>query len=87
MKKIHALYFGYAGAILSAVVMLLLGILGNLGIYTRGVEAMTQWHLLFSLSFAGIIGGMIEGAISSFVLLYVFARVYNWLLESRNKHE
>lgn len=87
MNKLHALNLGYAGAIVSAAVMLLLGILGNLGIYTAGVEAMSQWHLLFSLSFAGIIGGMIEGAVVSFIFLYVFALIYNWLLGSRNVHD
>lgn len=87
MNKLHALNLGYSGAIIAAFIMLLLGILGNLGVYTEGVEAMMQWHLLFSLSFMGIIGGMIEGALTTFVLLYAFALTYNWLLKSRGERE
>ncbi|MAZ30191.1 hypothetical protein CL655_02810 [bacterium] len=64
--------------------MLLLGLLGNLGIYTGAAAMMQEWHLFFSLSVAGIVGGMIESAIISFVILYLFAVVYNWLL-SRNQ--
>ena len=87
MNKLHALNLGYAGAIVSALVMLLLGILGNLGIYTGAVEMMEAWHMFFSLSLLGIIGGIIESVVISFVFLYLFAIVYNWLLERRNDHE
>jgi len=75
--KLNPLALGYALAIISAVIMLLMGILGNLGIYTKGVEAMQQWHMFFSLSIGGIIAGMIEAAISSFILGYIFAWLYN----------
>lgn len=84
MKTLHAMYFGYAGAIVSAVIMLALGILGNFGIYTGAVLMMQEWHLFFSLSLLGIIGGMIESAVVSFVVLYLFAVVHNWLLTDRN---
>ncbi|MBU0461362.1 MAG: hypothetical protein KJ574_02120 [Nanoarchaeota archaeon] len=57
--------------------MLLLGILGNLGVYTNAVNAMMQWHMFFSLSVVGIIGGMIEAAVWGFVLLYLLAWLYN----------
>ena len=80
MKTLNALFLGYTGAILSAACMLLLGIFGNLGIYEKGVEQMAEWHLFFSLSFMGIIAGMIEAAISGFIILYVFGFVYNMLL-------
>jgi len=82
MNKLNALSLGYAGAILSSGFMLLLGILGNLGIYEKGVEAMAKWHLFFSLSFFGIIAGMIEAAIISFIFLYAFAVLYNWSLKT-----
>ena len=87
MNKLHALNLGYAGAIVSALVMLLLGILGNLGIYEGAVEMMAAWHLFFSLSVVGIIGGMIESAVISFVLLYLFAITYNWLIEREKTNE
>ncbi|NPE28041.1 hypothetical protein HNV12_08710 [Methanococcoides sp. SA1] len=57
--------------------MLLLGILGNLGIYTGSVEMMQQWHAFFSLTPAGIIAGMIEAAIISFIFAYLFGIFYN----------
>ena len=83
MKSLHALYLGYAGAIISAIIMLVLGILGNFGLYTGAVAMMSEWHLFFSLSITGIIGGMLEAAIISFAGLYLFAVVYNWLLQQK----
>ena len=56
--------------------MLLLGILGNLGVYMGAVEAMMKWHMFFSLSVIGIIGGMIEAAIITFVFVYVIIWLY-----------
>jgi heme/copper-type cytochrome/quinol oxidase subunit 2 len=75
--KLNALALGYASAILSAICMLLLGILGNLGIYTGAVEMMQKWHILFSLSFAGIVGGIIEAVLIGFVFAYAFGWIYN----------
>jgi len=85
MKTLNALALGYAGAIISAICMLLLGILGNMGLYTGAVAMMSEWHMFFSLSIGGIIGGMIEAAIISFVILYAFAIVYNWLVTRKGE--
>lgn len=76
-KKLNALALGYAAAAVCALIMLLLGILGNIGLYMGAVEAMAQWHVFFSLSVGGIIGGMIEGAVFSFVFGYAFGWLYN----------
>jgi len=73
----NALAMGYAAAILSAACMLVLGILGNLGVYTEAVNAMAQWHLFFSLSIVGIITGMIEAAVWGFVVAFLFGWLYN----------
>ena len=73
----NQLALGYAAAILSAICMLLLGLLGNIGIYTGAVEMMQQWHMLFSLSIGGIITGIIEAAIIGFVCGYAFGWLYN----------
>ena len=80
MKTLNAPALGYAGAIISAVCMLLLGLLGKMGLYAGAVTMMTQWHMFFSPSVGGIIGGMIEAAVITFVVLYVFAIVYNWFV-------
>ena len=81
-QRLQAHAFGAAGAIVAAASMLLLGIGANIGIYEGAAKMMQQWHLFFSFSFMGIIGGMIEAAIVSYVCLYVFAKVYNWSLKS-----
>lgn len=80
MKILNALALGYAGAIVSAACMLILGVLMNLGLYTGAGMMMREWHMFFSPSFGGILGGMVEAAIISFVILYAFALVYNWLV-------
>ena len=68
-----------AAAIVAAIVMLLLGILGNFGVYTEAVEMMRQWHVFFSLSIGGIIAGIFEGAVITFVFAYLFVFIYNKL--------
>ena len=75
-RKVNALAAGYAGAIIAAASMLILGILGNLGIYTGAVAMMEQWHMFFSLSISGIIGGMAEAAVITFVFVYVAIWLY-----------
>ena len=76
-KKLNALAIGYAAAIVSALSMLLLGIGGNIGIYAGAAEQMQIWHMFFNLSALGIITGMIEAAIISFVFGYLFGWSYN----------
>ncbi|MBI2618089.1 hypothetical protein HYW58_01420 [Candidatus Kaiserbacteria bacterium] len=83
MKTLDARALGYAGAIIGAAGMLLLGILGNLGFYTGAVAQMEEWHAFFSLSIGGIIGGMIEAAVISFVALFIFALVYNMFVTKK----
>jgi hypothetical protein len=79
-EKLNALALGYATAIISALCMLLLGILGNIGVYTGAAGMMMQWHMFFSLSIVGIITGMIEAAIIGFVFGYAFGWLYNKLI-------
>jgi len=82
MTRLDSKALGFSGAIISAGLMLLLGILGNLGIYEGAVNMMQEWHLFFNLSLLGIIGGMIEAAVISYVILYLFAVVYNKFLKN-----
>ena len=79
-KKLNPKAFAFAAAIISAFIMLLFGIFGHLGIYTGAVEQMQKWHMFFSLDVVGIIAGMIESAVISFVLCFLFVWVYNKLL-------
>ncbi len=81
MDKVKSKPLALAGAaaIVAAVVMLLLGILGNIGVYTDAVEMMQQWHMFFSLSIGGIIAGTLEAAVITFVFVYLFGFIYNKL--------
>lgn len=76
-ETLDELALGYASATISAIIMLLLGILGNIGVYTGAVEMMQKWHMFFSLDIVGIIAGMIEAAIIGFVVAYAFGWMYN----------
>lgn len=67
--KLNTVAFGAAAAIIAAFSsMLLLSVAGKLGMYTGAVEMMSQWHMFYSLTFFGIISGMVEAAIISFFL-------------------
>ncbi|MDP3956133.1 MAG: hypothetical protein Q8Q18_02730 [bacterium] len=75
--KLNQQALAYAGALVSATSMLLLGVLYNLGIYTGAALMMQQWHMFFNFTPIGIISGMIEAAIISYLFLYLFAFLYN----------
>lgn len=83
MRTLNALALGYAGAVLSALGMLILGLVGRMGFYTKAVEQMQDWHMYFSLSAGGIIGGMLEAAVWSFVILWAFGWLYNMFVTKR----
>lgn len=76
-QKLSELALGYSLAIIFALGMLLFGIAGYLGIFTGAVNTMMQWHVFFRISPLGIIAGMIEAAVFSFVVGYAIAWVYN----------
>lgn len=76
---------GLSIGILSAVCILVLGILGFGGMMQQRVMAMQQWHMFFALSPAGIILGMIEAFIVWFIGGYVFAWLYNQLAKKLEK--
>ncbi|MDP3989904.1 MAG: hypothetical protein Q8Q01_01730 [archaeon] len=79
MKKMecNGLAAGYAAAIVSAALMLLLGIGWNVGVYKSAAEQMAKWHLFFTPSVGGIVAGMVEAAVISFVIAYLFVWTYN----------
>jgi hypothetical protein len=66
-----------AAAVVSAIVMLLLGVFGAIGVYEGAVEAMEQWHLFFEPTVVGTVAGMVEAAVISSVVMYTFAWLYN----------
>jgi hypothetical protein len=76
-EKLNALTFGTTAAVVAALSMLILGILGYLGLYQGAVEMMSQWHMFFSLTPIGFLTGIIEAAIISFAFFYIFGWIYN----------
>jgi hypothetical protein len=83
MRTLNALALGYAGAVLSALCMFMLGVVGRMGFYMNAVEQMQDWHVFFSLSAGGIIGGMIEAAVYGFIILWAFGWLYNMFVTKR----
>lgn len=78
-KKLQAKQLSYSFALWSALFMLVLWLLAKMGLYVSAAQQMARWHTFFSLTFAGLIGGMLEAAVVSFVLVYVFVWIYNWV--------
>ncbi len=78
--KLNPMALGIAAAVVAAAFMLLLGILGNLGFYTGAVRMMEEWHMFFDLTPAGIIAGMVEAAVITFIFMYPLAWLYNLLV-------
>ncbi|MFC7130508.1 hypothetical protein [Haloferax chudinovii] len=74
---LDALALAGAAAVVSAVVMLLLGVFGAIGVYEGAVAMMEQWHLFFEPTVVGTVAGMVEAAVISFVLVYAVAWLYN----------
>ncbi len=81
-EKLNSFAFGTAAAIVAAISMLVLSVVGKFGIYTGAVEMMTKWHMFYSLTTIGIITGMFEAAAISFVFFYLFAWIYTKLTNS-----
>ena len=78
-EKLNSLAFGASAAIVAGLSMLILGILGNIGVYKGAVEMMSQWHMFFSLTPFGIFTGIVEAAVISFGFIYIFGFIYNKL--------
>ena len=75
--KLNPLALGYAAAILGALTMLILSIVGLLGFGGEAVRIMQAYHVFYSLSAVGIILGIIEAAIACFIAGYLLAYFYN----------
>lgn len=75
--KLNPLALGYSAGILGGLLMLVLSILGVLGFGGEAIRVMQAYHIWYSLSLAGIILGIVEGAVGSFVGGYLIAYFYN----------
>ena len=75
--KLNSFAFATSAAIVAALSMIILGILGNIGLYDGAVKMMMQWHMLFSLTPIGIFTGTIEAVVITFAFFYIFVWIYN----------
>jgi len=64
-------------AILSAAGMLLMSLLGKMGIGLGAVETMQKFHFFYTLSWLGILGGMMEAALWGLIIGYLGGWLYN----------
>lgn len=78
-EKLNAWALGFSLAIYSALCMVILSLLGILGVAKSALEIMESYHIGFSLSFGGIIIGIIEAAVFGFASGVVIAFFYNRL--------
>jgi len=75
MNAAHPL--ALAAAVWSGLFMLVIWVLAQAGLYVSVAVQMSQWHMFFSLSFPGLIGGIIEAAVISYAGVYAFVFIYN----------
>ena len=76
-KKLRAKQLAITFAIWSAIFMLVIWLLANVGIYVSVAEQMAGWHMFYNLTFTGLIGGMVEAAVLSYIGVYTFVWIYN----------
>lgn len=79
MKSINVQALGFSLAVFGAVGMLVMAILANAGYYLDAWSIMMQFHMFADLSVMGIVAGMIEAALWSYVSGVFIATVYNRL--------
>lgn len=77
MKNLQANALGLSLGLLGALGMLVLSLLALGGVYTGAYEAMKVWHLFYDLTAVGIIAGIVEAAVWSYVSGYLVALFYN----------
>lgn len=79
-EKLNSAAFGLAAAIVAALIMAVIGTLSRFGIYTEAAQMMSSWHIFFDTTLLGIFAGMVEAAVSTFVLIYLFAVIHNQII-------
>lgn len=77
--KLNTNRVSLAGAITAAFFMLVLSLLNAVGLYQGATQQMRAWHMWYTPNAAGTITGMIEAAVITYVVLFVFAYIYNSL--------
>jgi len=68
---------GIALAAVSALLMLVLSLVGLAGYGQEAVAMMQTHHIGYDLTVVGIIIGIVEAAVFSYVAAYIFGVIYN----------
>ncbi len=68
---------GISLALISGICMLLLSLLGLAGYMQEAVNMMQVWHLGYQLTFIGILIGIVEAAVLSYVAGWLTALLHN----------
>lgn len=77
MKTLNSHALGLSAALLAGLCMLGLSLLGLAGAYTGAVEIMQQWHMWYSLTPLGIVLGIVEAGVVSYIVGWLFGFLYN----------
>ena len=80
-NKLNTSSIALAAAVWSALLMLVIWLLANMGLYVSAAEQMSKWHMFFNLTVIGLVSGMIEAGVISFLLVYSFATVYTMITQ------
>lgn len=78
--KLNPFALAYTLAVFSAGCMLVLSLLGKFGYCLSAIEMMKSWHLSYSLTFIGIVGGMAEAALFGLAIGFIIGWLYNKFL-------
>lgn len=81
IRELNPIALASAGAVVAAVVMVLLGIFGAVGVYEGAVRMMEQWHLFFEPTVVGTVAGVVEAVIITFAVTHSVAWLYNVLAQ------
>jgi len=79
MKQLNPQAIGLSAGILSGVGMLIIGILASFGTYLGAFEMMKSMHIFFDATFLGVIAGIVEAFLFSYVVGFLFVWIYNML--------
>lgn len=75
-----------AGAIFSALSMLLLSLAHILNVYTGAVGMMQEWHMYYTpTTISGTLTGMIEASLITYLSILLISWIYGQLNNTKKK--
>lgn len=77
MAKLNSHGLGLASAVLAGLGMLIMGLLAIAGIYMEAFQVMKAFHFGFDATAVGVLIGVVEAAVVSYIGGYLFGFVYN----------